>query len=205
MLPIIPTSPYVHPCGPIVAGVDGRKIREAVCAAADAGYVNVATDATEAVPTVLRAVNEIALAATAELAEEAGYGEGARLATSRRAMLAAIQVVAQALQEDLPGRVKDLRDEGVTWREIGQLLDLTPEGAQRRFDAVAGEKAREASRRARTSTECSQRSDRHTSQPADTITKAPQHGQRLIPLASGSTHPYSVLAFAWDQKVPLLV
>ena len=136
--------------GPIVAGVDGRKIREAVCTAADAGYVNVTNDAPEAVPTVFQAVNEIALAATAGLAEEAGYGEGARLATSRRAMLAAIEVVAQALQHDLPGRVKDLRDEGVTWREIGQLLDLTPEGAQRRFDPVAGEKAREASRRART-------------------------------------------------------
>ena len=129
--------------------MDGTKIREAVCAAADAGYVNLATDASEALPTLLRAVNEIAVAATTELAEDAGYGEGARLATSRRAMLAAIQVIAQALQEDLPGRVKDLRDEGVTWREIGQLLNLTPEGAQRRFDAVAGEKAREASRRAR--------------------------------------------------------
>jgi hypothetical protein len=152
--------------------VDGRKIREAVCAAADAGYVNVATDATETVPTVLRTVNEIALAATRELAEGADYGEGARLATSRRAMLAAIQVVAQALQEDLPGRVKDLRDEGVTWREIGQLVDLTPEGAQRRFDAVAGEKAREASRRARER----QRSARSAA--TDTPRKAPTRSRK---------------------------
>lgn len=141
--------PERAPGRPNVVGVDGRKIREAVCAAADAGYLNVATEAPNTLPTVLRAVNDIATQATTELADEAGYGEGARLATSRRAMLAAIQVVAQALQQGLPDRVKDLRDEGVTWREIGQLLDLTPEGAQRRFNPVAGEKAREASRRAR--------------------------------------------------------
>jgi hypothetical protein len=129
--------------------MDGRRIREAVRTAAGAGHLGVAPESPGALPAVLSSVNDIAAAATRALSEEAGYGEGARLATARRAMLAAIQVVAQALLEDLPDRVKDLRDEGVTWREIAQLVDLTPEGAQRRFDPVAAEKAREASRRAR--------------------------------------------------------
>lgn len=129
--------------------VDGRRIRGAVESSAGAGYLDVAADAPGILPAVLGALNEIAASATLELAEEAGFGEGARLATSRRAMLAAIHIVSEALREELPARVKDLRDEGVTWREIGELLELTPEGAQRRFDPVAGEKAREASRRAR--------------------------------------------------------
>lgn len=129
--------------------MDGRKIRDEVRAASEQGYLDVALEAPQALPAILRAVNEIAVAATGKLAEEAGYGEGARLATARRAMLAAINVVAEALAAELPERVKDLKDEGVTWREIGELLDLTPEGAQRRFDPVAAEKARAANRRAR--------------------------------------------------------
>ena len=137
-------------CGRIVVGVDGSQIREVVRAVADDGYTAVAPGSADRVlPSILEAVNEIAAAATAEVADQAGYAEGARLATSRRAMLAAVAVVAQALEDDLPGRVKDLRDEGVTWREIARLLDMTPEGVQRRFDPVAGEKAREANRRAR--------------------------------------------------------
>jgi hypothetical protein len=134
---------------PYRCDVDGRQIRGAVEAAAASGYLEPPTGAAGVLPAVLRALNEIAGTATKKLADEAGFGEGARLATSRRAMLAAIDVVAETLRAELPARVKDLRDEGVTWREIGELLGLTSEGAQRRFDPVAAAKAREASRRAR--------------------------------------------------------
>lgn len=100
-------------------------------------------------PAIYQAVNDIALRAVAQLAEQEGWREGVALAASRRAMLVAVAAIARILDDSLNQRVEDLRVEGVTWTEIGQLLGLTRDGAARRFDPVAREKALEAGRRSR--------------------------------------------------------
>lgn len=127
----------------IVGLMDGRVIRDAVLAAVEEA------PAPAQLPAIYQAVNEIALRAVTQLAEQEGWREGVALAASRRAMLAAVASVARTLDDSLNQRVEDLRVEGVTWTEIGHLLGLTREGAARRFDPGAREKALEAGRRSR--------------------------------------------------------
>jgi hypothetical protein len=127
----------------IVGAVDGRVIRDAVLEAVEE------TPASGELPAIYQVVNEISLRAVTRLAEREGWREGVALAASRRAMLVAVAAVARTLEDSLDQRVEDLRVEGVTWTEIGQLLGLTREGAARRFDPDAREKALEAGRRSR--------------------------------------------------------
>lgn len=149
---------------PIVCLVDGRMIRDAVVSALDEA------PGPSELPAIYQAVNEIVLRAVTHLAEQEGWREGVVLAASRRAMLVAVAAVAQTLDDSLNQRVEDLRVEGVTWTEIGQLLGLTREGAARRFDPVAREKALEAGRRSR--------AKRQPAHPADDTTRTAAPTQR---------------------------
>jgi len=123
--------------------MDGRKIRDAVLAAVEEA------PGPEHLPPIFDAINEISLRAVTSLAAQEGWREGALMAANRRAMLVAVASVAQLLEESLNQRAEDLRDEGVTWTEIGQLMGLSRDGAARRFDPVARQKAREAWQRSR--------------------------------------------------------
>jgi len=123
--------------------MDGRMIRDAVLAAVEE------SPGPEHLPPIYEAVNEIALRAVTALAAQEGWREGAAMAANRRAMLVAVAAVAQRMEESLSQRAEDLRDEGATWTEIGQLMGLSRDGAARRFDPVARQKALAAWQRSR--------------------------------------------------------
>ena len=123
--------------------MDGRMIRDAVVTAVDE------VPSPDQVPAIFEAINEIAVRAVTRLAQQEGWREAVALAANRRAMLVAVAAVAQRLDESLSQRVEDLRAEGATWTEIGQLVGMTREGATRRFSPVARERALEAERRSR--------------------------------------------------------